>query len=170
VMDILAHFRALVREVDSSLIEEWEALSRPDGGRPRAQVARREPVDPAAERRAVIAGVRAELHRLVRALALRDNAGAARLIATGEGAAWTPERIEQAMAPYFAEHAAISTTPDARRPNRTRIDELGEGRLRVQQVLVDPEGDEDWSIDAIVDLSLERPEGAPRLDVQRIGV
>ena len=34
VMDILAHFRTLLRDVDTSLIEEWESLTRP--GRPRA--------------------------------------------------------------------------------------------------------------------------------------
>ena len=62
------------------------------------------------------------------------------------------------------------TTPDARRSERTRIDELGPGRFRVQQTLVDPEGDEDWSLDGIVDVNGDRPEGAPRFELGRVGV
>ena len=38
-----------------------------------------------AERRVLIAGIRAELHKLVRALALRDYPAAAKLLAPGDG-------------------------------------------------------------------------------------
>ncbi len=33
VLDVMAHLRSLLRDVDSSLIEEWEALSDPSAGR-----------------------------------------------------------------------------------------------------------------------------------------
>ncbi|HSS48914.1 MAG TPA: DUF3516 domain-containing protein, partial [Thermoanaerobaculia bacterium] len=59
VMDILAHFRVLLRDVDTSLIEEWESLTQP--GRPRARAATRAAVDPVAERRALLAAIRAEV-------------------------------------------------------------------------------------------------------------
>jgi hypothetical protein len=170
VMDILAHFRVLVREIDSSLLEEWESLKQPGARAKRAAAAVRPAVDVAAERRATMAGVRAEVHRLVRALAARDYETAARLVTAGEGETWTPERIAEAMARYWAEHAALSTTPDARRSDRTRTDEVGPGRFRVQQVLVDAEGDEDWSLHLLVDVEEERPEGSPRLELARIGV
>ena len=82
VLDVIAHLRSLLRDVDSSLLEEWEALAdptrRPAKAAARAAVA---PVDPAAERRATVAGIRAELHKLVGALARRDFAAAARLCA-----------------------------------------------------------------------------------------
>jgi superfamily II RNA helicase len=174
VMDVLAHFRTLVREIDSSLIEEWESLKTPGVARARPAAAARAAVDPAAERRALTAEIRAELHRVVRALARGDDAGAARLLAPagpgdGDGEPWTAERIAAAMAPYRAAHAAISTTPDARRPDRTRIEELAPGRFRVQQTLVDPEGDDDWALDGIVDLTVDRPDGAPRFALVGIG-
>src|SRR3954471_17076705 len=51
VMDILAHFRTLLRDVDTSLIEEWESLTRPGKPRP-GRGPTRQPVDPEAERRA----------------------------------------------------------------------------------------------------------------------
>ncbi len=62
VLDVMAHFRSLLREVDSSLLEEWEALADPTR-RPAKSAARAAaPVDPAAERRATVAAIRAELH------------------------------------------------------------------------------------------------------------
>src|SRR5580698_5511749 len=173
VLDVIAHLRSLLRDVDSSLLEEWEALAdptrRPAKAAARAAVAA---VDPAAERRATVAGIRAELHKLVGALARRDFAAAARLCApgAGEGEPWTAERLTEAMAPFWAEHAALLTTPEARRPDRTRIDQVETGKYRAQQVLVDGDGDEDWSLDCIVDLTRPRPDGGPLIELQRIGI
>ena len=169
VLDVMAHLRSLVREVDSSLVEEWEALADPSRriGKRAARAAAA--VDPVAERRATVAAVRAELHQLVAALARREYAAAARLVTAGDGEAWTAERLAEAMAPFWAAHATLLITPDARRPDRTRLDDAGPGRFRAQQVLVDGEGDEDWSLDCLVDLTARRP-GEPLLALQRIGV
>jgi superfamily II RNA helicase len=167
VMDILAHFRSLLRDVDTSLLEEWELLALPGSPRPGKAVAR-QAVDPAAERRALHATIRAELHKLVRLLARRDSAAAARLLAPGSGEPWTADRVTAAMAPFWAEHAELLMTPAARRPDRTRIDEPEPGRLRVQQTLVDAEGDEDWSLDCVVEVP---PAGGPPVILlQRIGI
>jgi hypothetical protein len=171
VMDILAHFRALLRDVDTSLIEEWESLTETGRVARPGRAPARAPVDPAAERRALHAAIRAELHKLVRLLARRDYAGAARLLAPGTdvpgGDGWTPERLTAELAPFWAAHAELLTTPAARRPDRTRIDQIEAGRLRVQQTLVDPEGDEDWSLDCIVDVTSAGP---PVLQLQRVGI
>lgn len=169
VLDVIAHLRSLLREVDSSLLEEWEALADPTR-RATKRAARKEAVDPAAERRATVAAIRAELHKLVAALARRDHAAAARLCAAGEGEPWTAERLAEAMAPFWAAHTTLLTTPDARRPDRTRLDELEPGKWRAQQVLVDGEGEEDWSLDCLVDLGRPRAAGGPLLELQRIGV
>jgi hypothetical protein len=171
LLDILAHLRSLLREVDSSLLEEWEALSDPTRRTPRsaARAAVAE-VDPTAERRAAVAGIRAELHKLVGALARRDYATAARLVSPGAGEPWTVERLTEAMAPFWSEHQTLLTTPDARRPDRTRLDETAPAIFRAQQTLVDGDGDQDWSIDCLVDLSRPRAAGAPLLELQRIGI
>jgi hypothetical protein len=169
VLDVMAHLRSLLRDVDSSLLEEWEALADPSR-RPGKRAARAAAsADPAVERRATIAAIRAELHKLLAALARRDYAAAARLVAPGDGEAWTAERLSEAMAPFWAAHPTLLYTPDARRPDRTRIDELGPGRFRAQQVFVDGDEDEDWSLDCLVDLTARRP-GEPLLALQRIGV
>jgi hypothetical protein len=126
----------------------------------------RQPVDPAAERRAFNAAIRVELHKVVRALARRDYAAAARVLAPGTGDPWTPERLGAEMQPFWTAHTALLTTPAARAPDRTRIDEQEPGRLRVQQTLVDAEGDEDWSLDCLVDTN----GSSPVIQLQRIGV
>jgi hypothetical protein len=74
------------------------------------------------------------------------------------------------MAPYWAAHPTLLATPAARRPSLTRIDALGPGRFRAQQTLLDPEGDEDWALDCIADLTEPRPEGEALLELQRIGI
>jgi superfamily II RNA helicase len=168
VLDILAGLRVLLREVDSSLLDEWESLKDS-----RARVARgpavARVVGLADDPRALAARVRAELHRLVKTLSTRDYEAAARQVAEG-AEPWTVVRFTEAMAPYWAAHAALLATPAARRPSLTRIDALGERRFRAQQTLLDPEGDEDWSLDCVVDLSEEKAEGTPLLELQRIGV
>jgi superfamily II RNA helicase len=169
VLEVLAYLRSLLRDVDSSLLDEWEGLSDPE--RRLKKVAAPGPVvDPVAERRALVATIRVELHKLVRALARRDYPAAARLLMAGEGEPWSAERLTAALAPFWAEHTALLTTPEARRPDRTRLDEPAPRRFRAQQVLVDAEGDEDWSLDCVVDLTAARTDGAPILDLQRIGV
>jgi superfamily II RNA helicase len=169
VLDMIEHFRSVVRDVDSSLLEEWEALSHPER-RVRA-VPTVAAVDHAALRRASIAAVRAELHKLVRALANKDYVGAAKLVCASDAAeAWTADTLAGAMAPFWAEHARLLTTPSARQPDRTRLDELGPNRLRAQQTLVDGDGAEDWSIDCVAELATEAmPPAPPRLVLQRIG-
>jgi superfamily II RNA helicase len=173
VLDVLAHFRALLRDVDSSLLDEWESLKDVGGRGARAGAAalpRPMSRELGADPRALAARLRADMHRLVRALAARDYEGAARLLVADGAEPWTAVRLGEAMAPYWAEHAALRTTPEARRPLLTLLDPLGPQRFRVQQRLIDPEGEEDWSLDCVVDLSIPRPEGAPLLDLQRVGI
>jgi superfamily II RNA helicase len=168
VLDVLAALRVLLRDVDSSLLDEWESLKDPRVRAARGPAVARA-IGLADDPRALAARVRAELHRLVKALAARDYETAARHVAEG-AEPWTVARLTEAMAPYWAAHKELLATPAARRPSLTRIDALGERRFRAQQTLLDPEGDEDWSLDCVVDLSEAKAEGTPLIELQRIGV
>ncbi len=169
LLDVLAYLGTMLRDADTSLLEEWEALGDPSK-RPLRPSTPSVSVDPAAERRSALAVVRAELHKLVGALARRDHAAAARLVSSGDDQAWTPERFAAAMAPFWAEHQTLLVTPDARRPDRTRLDELEPRRFRALQTLVDADGDEDWSLECRADLDRPRADGGPLLQLIRIGV
>ena len=60
---------------------------------------------------------------------------------------WTAARFEQALLPFFEEHAELRTDPTARAPQHTRVTKTGRGTWDVVQVLCDAEGDDDWMLD-----------------------
>jgi superfamily II RNA helicase len=170
VDEMIAYFRGLVRGVDSSLIDEWESMR---GGRGRAEREEAEPerevapADVTTDTKAFTVLVRNEVFRLLRALSQRDFAGAAEIVAEG-GEPWTADAIEAALAPFWEEHSAIRTDPKARVPGNTRV-EAGEARWTVQQIVLDPEGHDDWVVEVAIDLDRARAAGKPLLALARIG-
>jgi hypothetical protein len=150
----------LVRQVDSSLVDEWEALTDPAAGRaevrPVGEVPQRSVTD---NPRAFLVLVRNELWRRVRLAALqRDD----ELVALDPDAGW-PDALDA----YYAEHDAIGTGPDARSIDRLLIERDEPARLwRVRQIIEDPAGDHDWGIRAEVDLGASAEEGFAVVRVQ----
>jgi hypothetical protein len=172
----VAFLRTTVRGVDSSLVDEWERMR--DGQAPALPSAAAGPgtapaapafaLDPASNPRGFTARVRAELHRLLGALSRRSFEEAATLVRQRPGQEWTPRRLEEAMAPYWAEHARIDVTPRARRPDNTFLSETTPRHWSAVQRIVDEAGEVDWMIECAVDLE-ERP-GAdePLVELVRI--
>jgi len=172
VEDLISSLGGVVRAVDSSLLEEWEEMRTPGAAPSPAAAEPRRPRDPAANPRAFSARVRAELHRLLGALARRDFGEAQAALRDGEAETWTPERLAGEIAPYFAEHEKILVIPQARSPRKTVLAEVSARVWEAQQILVDPEGDEDFAIHARIDLSEPLPPGqenAPLIELVRIG-
>jgi hypothetical protein len=172
LLDVIAFLRATVRGVDSSLIDEWERMRDPSyqatAVDPRAAVtATLGPPPVWADPKAFAARVRTELHRLLVALARRDWEAALAALAPGHG--WSAARLEEAMAPWFAEHARVDTTPLARRPHNTFVKDLGDRRWEAVQRIVDEEGEADWAIFCEIDLSGAPDPELPTLTLVRIG-
>ncbi|MDF2093108.1 DUF3516 domain-containing protein [Knoellia sp. 3-2P3] len=67
------------------------------------------------------------------------------------GSGWDAERWPSAIKDYFEEYDSIRPRPDARGPALLQVTREP-GRWLVRQVSVDPEGDHDWAIPAVVDL------------------
>jgi hypothetical protein len=171
VHDVIAYFRTMLERVDSSLVDEWESLIGP-GARsaepaPAATPAR--VYDLARDERALRARARAELHRLVRALADRDFEEAAACVRRDPEDPWTAKRFEQALAEFFVQHEEIVFTPASRSAEWTRIAADGPRRWTVTQVLVDPADDNDWFIAGEIDLLAETEPVGPLLRLSRIG-
>lgn len=166
--DALAYLHGLVRRVDSSLVEEWALLAEaPLEAEPRAEAPARAP-SIAENPRALRARIRNELHTLVAALARKDFAAAAGLVRPEGGAAWDAARFEAAMAPYFAGHAAIDLTPRARQSANTIIREEEHRLYGIRHRILDPGGDDDFGIDARVDLRAPCDESRPLVSVVKI--
>ncbi len=166
------YFRALVRGVDSSLLDEWERMRDP-GSLPRAVAAARGAPEPAAfdvtrDARSFTVLLRNQLFFFLRALASRDYEVAAEMV-EGEDQPWTPERLDDALRPYYAEHAAIRTDPVARSPGNTMVRPSEDGAAWVvEQILVDPDDANDWMLDCTVDLARSREAGRPVVVLRRI--
>jgi hypothetical protein len=155
--DLIEWLGELVRQVDSSLLDEWEELVNPDPVRHAAEAA----VVPPAPRtvlsnpRAFMVLVRNEMFRRVQ-LAARDDAAALGELdgATGmDAAAWGA-----ALDDYYDEHDSIGTGPDARSASYLLM-ERGPELWKLRQVLEDPAGDRDWGIEAEVDLAASAEQG-----------
>jgi len=150
--DLIVWLGELVRQVDSSLLEEWERLSHPealteDAGADGALVAPPPPVT--ANTRAFRVLVRNALFRRVELAARRQYWPLGEL--DGDDG-WDADAWVAALEPYFAEHGSILTGADARGPAMFGVQEEP-GRWRVRQIIDDPEGDHDWGISADVDLA-----------------
>ena len=155
VFDQLGYFHALLSRVDRSLLDEWKRLLEPVAGDGPTAGAERaaEAYDLRSSRRAFAARVRGELHQLVRALAVHDFEEAALLVGPDRGGrSWTPERLQEALEPFFAEHERIDISPAARQARLTAIDEATARDWTFRHVLLDPEGENMWSLEGVIDL------------------
>ena len=163
LIDLIEWLGELVRQVDSSLIDEWERLRNPvdvagapiDTGPPAVS----------GNLRAFRVLVRNALFRRVELAALRryDELGALDGDHGWDAAAWAA-----AVEPYYAEHDRIGTGPDARGPALLLI-EPGRDTWTVRQIFDDPAGDHDWGIVAEVDVAASDAAGVAVLRVRRAG-
>ncbi len=186
-LDDLVHWLGeTIRQTDSSLLEEWEALTDPDLVAAAAErAAAGAPVLPA---RPITSNERA-FRVMVRNSAWRrvELVEADAWEALGELEAQVAALPEPALEPlmtradwddalesYYDEHGSVVLDADARGPQRLLVEPLpGErsaitdgrpGRVwRVVQTITDPEGNLDWVIEAECDLDASDQVGEPVL-------
>jgi superfamily II RNA helicase len=163
--DLVEWLGETVRQTDSSLLDEWEALTHPDHVREDAEldyIGHHEPPPPprpiSAQERPFRVMVRNAMFRRVELAARDDVDGLVRLERSAADRVEPPLEVEMtrsawdaALEDYYAEHGSISTAADARGPDLLRIEVHGR-RWNARQTLDDPAGHRDWVIDARVDL------------------
>ncbi|BDZ47151.1 DEAD/DEAH box helicase [Naasia aerilata] len=152
--DILEWLGELVRQVDSSLVDEWEQLINPAAD-PDAPVVPPPPPSVLTNRRAFLVLVRNELFRRVQLAALDQAEQLGELDAES---GMDADRWGTALDAYYAEHDSIGTGPEARGPSMLLVEE-GPETWQVRQILDDPAGDHDWGIRAEVDLAESEEQG-----------
>jgi hypothetical protein len=167
----------MLRQVDSSLMDEWEKMRDP--GYQRAEV--REARPPGAEEaaaditrdtKAFTAAIRNRIFSFLRGLINRDFEQAlGQLVSTStNGESWTAERLGRAYDDYLVDHEHLCLDPNARNVRHTYVVPSEDKRSwRVQQMLVDPEEHNDWVAEFEVDLGESRKAGGPVLRLRRIG-
>ncbi|WP_367123262.1 DEAD/DEAH box helicase [Streptomyces phytohabitans] len=166
--DIIEWLGEMVRQVDSSLLDEWEQLANPADETPEEAQARADQVKPVtANARAFRVLVRNAMFRRVELAALDKFAELGEMDAES---GWDANAWAEAMDGYWDEYDDLGTGPDARGPRLLHIEEVPEdGLWRVRQTFSDPEGHHDWGISAEVDLTASDEEGRAVVQVGSVG-
>ncbi|MFK0294143.1 DEAD/DEAH box helicase [Streptomyces sp. NPDC090442] len=166
--DIVAWLGEMVRQVDSSLLDEWEQLANPEVETAEEAAERADQVRPVtANARAFRVLVRNAMFRRVELAALDKVEELGEM--DGESG-WDADAWGEAMDAYWDEYEDLGTGPDARGPKLLQIEEDAEhGLWKVRQTFADPNGDHDWGISAEVDLAASDEEGRAVVRVTEVG-
>ncbi len=183
--DLIEWLGEIVRQVDSSLVDEWEALRNPAAAADLNQDDDAPPpvtLNPRAfrvlVRNALFRRIELAAKDDVDALAALDAEDAEGLAPTDEwDGPWDGDDWDEALGGYYDEHAEILTGPDARGPKLLFIEEGAENSNRdkvwkVRQIVDDPAGNRDWVLRAEVDLAASDAAGRAVLrvlDFARLG-
>jgi len=176
LVEMELYLRDMLRQVDSSLLDEWERM-RDAGYRPEEREelrpARPEgPPDVTRDRRAFTAAIRARLFAFLRAWSTgRDEAALAVLDADSDadGQAWTAERLRAAREAHRVEHGGLRLDPEARNLRHTHLEPSEErDSWRIQQMLIDTADVNDWVMEIDVSLAASRATGEPVIQLLRL--
>ncbi|MHC5795919.1 DEAD/DEAH box helicase [Lacisediminihabitans sp. FW035] len=167
LLDLIEWLGELVRQVDSSLLDEWEELINPAAAiDASAPVLPPTPTGVTANIRAFRILVRNEMFRRVQLAALEDYEQLGELDAA---AGFDADAWGDAMDAYFDAHNNLGTGGDARSSAMLMVDE-GSTSWTVRQIFDDPAGDHDWGISATVDLAESNAAGVAVVRVTSIGM
>ena len=178
VREMEIYLGAMIRQIDSSLLDEWEKLRDPNYQRAETKEVR-PPGSEAADQdvtrdpKAFTAAIRNQVFSFLRGLVIGDFEAALANLASlpdADGQPWTASRLELALDDYHAGHKYICLDPNARNVRHTYVTPSEDKKTwRVQQMLVDPEESNDWVAEFEVDLMESRKQGEPVLKLRRIG-
>jgi len=165
VRDLEAWLGETVRQVDSSLIDEWERLRDPE----EEPAVSDEPAgldrpDVTHNARAFRIMVRNEVFRWVQLLSRRrlDDHEALAEVPTVDDSRRTVDDVTSAIAPYWEEHSVLPTDSHARGGAFFVLDDsggIGTTRWPVVQTIADPEGHHEWVLEGQVDVEASREAG-----------
>ena len=160
-----------VRQTDSSLLDEWESLTDPEGALARlgseltSAHAPPPPPRPLSQQgRAFEVMVRNAMFRRVELVARDDLDGLMAMERAAADRTEPPREVlmtrsawDEAIEAYYDDHDSVDMGPDARAPQLLvrrpdKDEDTGARVLRVRQTVHDPAGDHDWVIDAVADL------------------
>ena len=180
VREMELFFGALIRQVDSSLLEEWERLNDPNYRPPGEEAAEVRPAgweeaakDITRDPQAFIALVRNEIFTFLRALSVGDCETALAALDSSPPPyfdRWTPDRLRRALDAHRETHGRIRLDPEARNRRHTYVTPSEDKtHWLVQQMLIDPDEANDWTAEFDVDLARSRAEGVPVVHFRRVG-
>ena len=130
ILEMELYLRDMLRQVDSSLLEEWERMRDPDyvaAAAPGADMRPprpEEPPDVTRDTKAFTAAIRTRVFAFLRAWSIGDDEAALGLIdapADADGEPWTAARLRAAREAHRAEHSGLRLDPEARNLRHTDV-------------------------------------------------
>jgi hypothetical protein len=177
VREMELYLSTMIRQIDSSLLDEWEKMRDPNYQRAETKEVRPPGADEAArditrDTKNFTSAIRNRIFTFLRGVANGDYEQALAALASAEqpgGEAWTADRLRTAMEEFHVEHQYICLDPNARNVRHTYVIPADDKRSwRVQQMLIDPDEHNDWVAEFEVDLAQSRAQGDPALRLRRM--
>ena len=177
VREMELYLGTMIKQVDSSLLDEWEKMRNPNYRPLEAKEVRPPGTEEAAlditrDTKAFTAAIRNRIFTFLRGLVIEDYEQAiantsSPLDADGQR---TAALLQQALDAFHTDHERICLEPEARNIRHTyTVPTEDKQSWRVQQMVVDPEEHNDWVAEFSVDLGESRKSGEPVLRLRRIG-
>jgi hypothetical protein len=180
VREMEIYLGTMIRQVDSSLLDEWEKMRDPSY----QAVESKEMRPPGAEEfdrditrdaKTFTALIRTRIFAFLSALIKNDFDACLEIIEEHQSASteaasdgprialdsdnvpWTLERLQKLLEAYHADHSMICLDPNARNIRHTYVTPSDDKKTwKVQQMLVDPDDENDWAAEFEVDLVKSR--------------
>ena len=179
VNEITVYLEHLLKNVDSSLLDEWERIRNPEYVKETSEELpiRAESIDITREKDSFTRLIRNEVFSFIRLLANRQYLKIAErfdiksaLSESGSEAKWDDIELEKLMNPFYESRGWIRLDPAARALEHTHISK-GEDHTvwTVDQTLVDSEELNDWLVEFSVDLTESKASGKVSLAIIGIG-
>jgi hypothetical protein len=177
VVEMELYLGSMIRQVDSSLLDEWEKMRDPNY-RETVQAEVRPPGAEEAARditrdtKTFTGAIRNRIFAFLRGLINEQYEEALQQLDGNDGndgEAWTAQRLETVLAGYYQDHERICLDPNARNQRHSYVIPSEDKQTWiVQQMLVDPEEANDWTAEFMVDLPASREKGEPVLRLKAI--
>ena len=178
VREMELYLGTMIRQVDSSLLDEWEKMRDPNYRPGETKEVRPPGADEAAaditrDVKNFTAAIRHRIFTFLRGLVVGELEPAIANLASpldADGLPWTGARLQQLLEAYHTDHDHICLEPNARNARHTYVTPAADKKSwRVQQMLVDPAEHNDWVAEFEVDLAESRQLGEPVLRLRRLG-
>jgi hypothetical protein len=161
LQEMEAYLSVMIRQIDSSMLDEWEKMRDPSYQAAEAKIA----LPPGAQdfenditrdSKKFLTLIRTRIFSFLSSLIRQDYELALDSVSHPQNS-WTPEMLENAMMRYTTEHGMLLLDPEARNVRHTYVKKApGDKIWQVQQILVDQGQLNDWEVDFEVDLTLSR--------------
>jgi hypothetical protein len=170
--EIIEYLGVIARQVDSTLLDEWEKMKRGGSAAPvavAAEPAKPEEYDVTRHKRGFSVAIRNEAFQYIKALAYdRFQVIVDLCKAHRTDSPWTLDVLRESMVRYRSDHEGPLTD---RRSRATELFQLKDDQDAVycEQILCDTDGHNDWKLAFTVDIAASRAAGKPVMTLTEFG-